>query len=524
MRSRERWMSREKLENTDLLHRTLEGEELTPLERESVRQAIQHPKTGPDITARMREWRSAMQSLESLPRAEAPPGFADALSRQIAVEAALERVAHRSILPPPDFATQLAARISEDAHPEVAAAFSRLPRLQAPAHIAATLSARIARESRGLEEHNPAPLYLVGGVLLAAGVGVASYAWPFVQSGGGVLLELVRSLPPTALLMYSLLLVLSLGFFWLTRATEGRIVRPMWQFGGALSFALVLALSLPGLSGYFGSALLESGKTTSSLFRVGGNITVSGAVTGNVTALGGNVILEPGAEVRGQVISVLGNVKLPADDSSLLETGHVTAVLGQVQGASLSATPRDLPSVGAAAAFQPLLELSRSEQWPLLHLGLLATFALLLFQSGGMGALSNTLRREGLRALSSGMLLLGLGLPLLLLLSLSKVSSGLAMIGLVLLASLMSAGLALTLSRLGMGLSWLGSKSGRDLSSRLEGIPLAREGFQVALGLGLFALTLPFPLVATLVWAIGGALGLGTLVMYLLGRARGVEA
>ena len=150
-------------------------------------------------------------------------------------------------------------------------------------------------------------------------------------------------------------------------------------------------------------------------------------------------------------------------------------------------------------------------------------FALLLFQSGQMGALSNTLRREGLRALSSGMLLLGLGLPLLLLLSLSKVSSGLAMIGLVLLASLMSAGLALTLSRLGMGLSWLGDKSGRDLSSRLASIPLAREGFQVALGLGLFALTLPFPLVATLVWAIGGALGLGTLVMYLLGRARGVE-
>ena len=517
-------MFKGKVENADLLHRILEGEELSPLERESVRQAALHP----EVTAQMREWRSAMESLKTLPQTVAPPGFAASLSHQIAVESALESLAHRSILPPPEFAAQLAARISEDAHPEVSAAFSSLPRLQAPAHIASTLSARIARESRGLEEHNPAPLYLVGGVLLAAGVGVATYAWPFVQSGGGVLLELVKSLPPTALLMYSLLLVLSLGFFWLTRAKGGQTLRPVWQLGGAFSFALVLAFSLPGLSGYFGSGTLESGKTTSSLFRLGGNITVSGIVTGNVTVLGGNVLLEPGAEVRGKVISVLGNVKLSPDllneDLSLQDEGRITAVLGQVEGvAQIPTPPQNLPNVGAAAAFQPLLELSRSEQWPLLHLGLLATFALLLFQSGGMPALSSTLRREGLRALSSGMLILGLGLPVLFLLSLSNISSGLAMIGLVLLVSLTSAGLALTLSRLGMGLSWIGRASGRDVSRRLEGIPLAREGFQVALGLGLFALTLPFPLIATLVWAIGGALGLGTLVMYLLGRARGLE-
>jgi len=75
------------------------------------------------------------------------------------------------------------------------------------------------------------------------------------------------------------------------------------------------------------------------------SIYVRGEVRGDVTALGGNIVLESGAQVHGDTTSIMGDIQLGADtnadrdvtavggavrrDSQAVDKGDVTALEGQ---------------------------------------------------------------------------------------------------------------------------------------------------------------------------------------------------
>ncbi len=575
-----------------LLHRALEqyllpehqsnekpSEKLNDLERDELRLALQDPETQAEFTL----WRNAQQELARAPHIAAPPGLASRIAQNIAADAALEYLKSSSRLAPPGFAAQLAARIAEESQPEVEQALRNLSRLKAPANIAPLLASRIARESRGLEEHNPAPLYMVGALLVAVALAVANYAWSNLAGASNVLLELGRSLPWKALLGYGAIMTISaLVMIFAKRILQATPqVQTLARWGSVAAFAGVAALSLPTLGQHLGSYALEADKTTASIIRIGGNVQVSGHVTGDVVAFGGSISLLPHAVVDGKIISVLGNVNVtnaslksdnkesskdqvanePASGSNetaivlspkvaaialpkraitapitkpitapstppsmvaqvqpeISTSPKITAILGNVQDASLTSSsvnraalaPADqAPIMAAASAFQPLLELGHSEYWAWVYLAFLAACALLIYQSNYAPELQKSLRKGAVRNLSSGFLVAGIGVPLLLLGSMNSVSSAIAVLGLLVLLALLSAGLALSLTTLG-----------NALVTRFK-LPKL-EALETFVGLGIFALTLPFPLVAITLWGVGGTLGLGAVLSYLLARARG---
>lgn len=72
------------------------------------------------------------------------------------------------------------------------------------------------------------------------------------------------------------------------------------------------------------------------------SIYVLGQVAGDATAIGGNVILEDGAQVQGDTTAILGSVRLSANSSAGRD---VTAVVGSIQRDSQSTVKGDVTAL-----------------------------------------------------------------------------------------------------------------------------------------------------------------------------------
>lgn len=59
---------------------------------------------------------------------------------------------------------------------------------------------------------------------------------------------------------------------------------------------------------FYRDAVISQGVSVNDVVAIGGNVTVFGRVDGNVTALGGFVVLKPGSYVGGEVISIGGEI------------------------------------------------------------------------------------------------------------------------------------------------------------------------------------------------------------------------
>ena len=72
------------------------------------------------------------------------------------------------------------------------------------------------------------------------------------------------------------------------------------------------------------------------------SIYIRGEVRGDVTAIGGNIILENGAQVHGDTTSIMGDIHLAADTNS---DRDVTAVGGAVRRDSQAAVKGDVTAL-----------------------------------------------------------------------------------------------------------------------------------------------------------------------------------
>ncbi|GAA5514066.1 hypothetical protein Dcar01_02816 [Deinococcus carri] len=429
-----------------------------------------------------------------LERANVPP-----LPRSMAADVAAEVQGSAWLGAPPALPRSVAASTAS----EVAWA-ARLPAPPLPASVAVPLAARIAREAvqdvpapaapppttrlpvdQPPVRHNPAPLLLVGGLLVGLTLLGVTSAWPNLAAGATVLQTLVAQVSPLAGVGLALLLAVSLLVAW--RPT------PAVQRLGTLAFGLSAVLTLPPLY----EAVGRSGVT------VGHDVTVHGRVPGNVIAVGGNVTLAPDAQVQGEVITLFGDVRR---DPQASVTGRVNTLLGHAAGdaTALQTAPPSGLSLATASAFRPLLGWLGGAAWSRIFVVLTGAMLLLLFVVGAAPLLARRQRHAPLRTLALGVLALAV---------LIGPALGLALAGL-LVPALVASAFALLLVATGLSVS--AYDAGRALAFALR-LP-APDAVGALLGLGAVAATLSLPPLALTCALVGGAWGTGTLLLTRSGR------
>jgi Polymer-forming cytoskeletal len=116
--------------------------------------------------------------------------------------------------------------------------------------------------------------------------------------------------------------------------------------------AISLLLAAPALGQqksdrvqYNHDIILEPGQTSGDLECVNCSIFVRGEVTGDVTVVHGNAVLEHGAKVTGDVTTVLGDLRL---QSGAQVQGDATVVGGTVRRAPEAIISGDVTSLGGA--------------------------------------------------------------------------------------------------------------------------------------------------------------------------------
>ncbi len=458
----------------ELLHEALEGNpgaqsRLAPL------------LTDPELQVTHERLARVQVALTGLPATRAPVSVAPAVLADIRAARALGALTAPPM--PQGVASRVAARIAEDAHPEVSAALRALPRPAPPPQLAVQLSARIGREAR----RNPAPLVLVALLLASLAALSVNEAWPNLRASAVAVRAIMAQLSPLVFVGFTLLLIVSAVLS----------VRPprraAGQWGGALAFGLSALLVLPGLSHLFG---ISGGENR---VRVGGNVQVSGRVPGNVIALGGDVVLSPGARVGGEVIAFLGDVQR---EPGARVRGTTSALLGRVVadgGGGVTVQTQPVSALGTASAFLPLLHLVGGAAWPRVYVALLLALTLLLFLSGAAGQLAQRQRHHPLRTLALGTLVFGPLAAVLLLLALGGLLAPTAAGSLVVLLAF-SVGLAVSLL-----------DAGRWVARQLH-LP-SPDAVGAALGLTAFGVSLEWAPLALTLWLVGGVWGAGTLLL-----------
>ncbi|MFC4452936.1 polymer-forming cytoskeletal protein [Deinococcus sonorensis] len=486
-----------------LLHRAHDGD-LTDAEAHELSHVRQ--SGGQDFARLEAALDDTVRQLRSSRVPEPAVSVAPGLVADIRLAALLTRAA-----PPPmpgSVAASVAARV---ARASVSAApvdhqLATLPRPLIPRSVAPGVAAMIRREAQATQAalqgqqqipapdaafpgpssaaRNPAPLALVLGLVAALLLLVLRMAWPNLTAGRVVVSAVLDTVTPLSLAGVLLAVTASALIVWRPR--------PALMRGGGVALALAAALTVPALIGNVGRMPVSVGRT----------VTVHGPVQGDVLSVGGDINLEPGAQVSGQVVALLGNVR---QQQGARVDGEVSALLGQVQGRPGSvSTPvaplPGLPSLGTASAFRPVLVWLTQlggPVWLTLYLLLLGALTLLMFVGGLAPRLATRQQRAPLHTLALGLLSLGaLGLPLLAL-TLSGVLLPALMASLLLLLVL-SVGLCVSLYDTGR----VASRNLRLPHPELSG-PL--------LGLATFALLWLEPAAATVVGLAGGIWGVGTL-------------
>lgn len=411
-----------------------------------------------------------------LPRLRAPDGLAAATAARVAAEGAhlpsgtpLERQLKslRPVSVPAGFGRSTAARIRSDARTALAVPADQI----LPA--------------------SPAPVALVAATLGLAALVALTLAWPYASVAGSAMLEVGRSLPPTLAFSYLAAASIAVG------VAAGRL-RPR-LIGSLAAFAIGAGIVMPQLAAYTGPGSVAPGTTVGTVFRLGGDLLVSGRVAGDAVSLGGDVRLMPGATVEGRVLTLLGDVSLAAGEPP---PASVSAVLGRVHGlpggpAGLAA---DRLGSGTASAVRPLRELMQARYWPALVLGLaLAAAGVLVSVGGWASAVGRAYRDETGPSIATGVALALLALPVVALGGLSLVGAPAALILAILACVLLVGGLGASALEVGR---WLPPAFG-PADSAWRAVP----------ALVAFAVALAVPTAGTLVWILASAWGAGAILV-----------
>ena len=119
-----------------------------------------------------------------------------------------------------------------------------------------------------------------------------------------------------------------------------------------------------------GTVVVEADETVGDVTAYGGTVIVRGTVEGDLTAVGGRVVLEEGSEVTGRVRAVAGSVELAgtvggntvlyAGRTTVTESADLRGSFGAVGGgASLAGTFRnDVTTVTGAATLAPTADVN----------------------------------------------------------------------------------------------------------------------------------------------------------------------
>lgn len=522
---------------TELLHREQDGD-LTPTEQAHLEALAAQP----GVVQARHELARVHGALTSLPPARPASPLAGTIASEIAWSARLEpplpsrsvaaavaaevRLGERLVgasVPPPsrELAAEVAAqvwasRLLEQAGGPVlprsvasgvAAEISgaRLldrPLPPLPASLAAGLALRVAGEvapPRQPEEvgpvavpmptlasapaprvHNPAPLLLVSGLLVGLTLLGVTRAWPNLTAGATVVQTLVSQMSPLAGVGLVLLLLASLLVAW--RPT------PAIQRFGTAAFVLSAVLTLPPLYEGVGRSGVQLGR----------DMTVHGRVAGNVIAVGANVTLASDAQVQGEVVTLFGDVRR---ESGARVAGRVNTLLGHALGdeTALQTSPPTGMNLATASAFRPLLGWLGGAAWGRVFMLLTGAMLLLLFVVDAAPLLARRQRHAPLRTLALGVLALAV---------LIGPALGLALTGLLVPSLLVS---AFALLLVATGLSVSAYDVGRAAAYRLR---LPQPDLTGAmLGLGGVTASLAAPPLALSLALVGGAWGMGTLLL-----------
>lgn len=328
--------------------------------------------------------------------------------------------------------------------------------------------------------HNPAPLLLVLGLLSGLTLLGLTHAWPNLVAGAQVVQTLAAQASPLALPGLLLLLLVSAFNVWPPK--------PALEHYAAPALALSVLLALPPVVETF----------TRSGVSVGHDVVVRQPVRGNVIVLGGDVYLEQGAQVSGEVITFLGDVQRK---NGAQVAGRVHALLGRApgDGAAVETAPPSGLRLASASAVRPLLGWLGGAAWQQLFVTLTSTLLLLLFVTGFAPKLARRQRHAPWRTLALGILALAV---------LTVPAFSMALVGLMVPALLTT---ALTLLLIATGLSVSAYDAGRALSFRLR-LPVP-DVVGAVLGLCAIAASLALPPLALGAGLLGGAWGMGTLLL-----------
>ncbi|KQR04610.1 polymer-forming cytoskeletal protein [Deinococcus sp. Leaf326] len=407
----------------------------------------------------------------------------------------------RQLTPPPQAHSVAAATLAEIVGTSV---LTGLPRPPLPAPVASRVVARIVSAQAAQEAapsalerttaalgvqtspQNSAPLLLVGALLVGVVLMTLSTAWPNLAVGAVVLRTLLEQVSPLAGVGLALVLLTSVLVAWKPV--------PVVRRAGAGAFALSAVLALPALYHVAGG---DGG------LSIGRSVTVSGPVSGNIIAIGGDVHLGEQAQVGGEVITLLGDVyQAPGAQVD----GRVNALLGHAPGdrSALQTAPPTGLGLATAAAFRPVLGWLGAAAWPQVFVVLTGGALLLLFVAGLAPGLARRQRHAPMRTLALGVLMLALLIGPATVLGLAGLLAP-ALLALALTALLVATGLSVSLYDLG-----------RALAHRVH-LPVP-DAVGALLGLSAFAASLSLPPLAFTLALVGGAWGAGTLLLTRLPR------
>jgi hypothetical protein len=253
-----------------------------------------------------------------------------------------------------------------------------------------------------------------------------------------------------------------------------------------------------------GRGAVVEGVLAGTLVAVGGSVRVTGRVEKDVIAFGGDIVVEAGARVGGDLLAVGGTVRAPAGTARAI--GGRVLTVGQLEAAfaaELQTSPLAArPASGLLLAFRLVL----------LFLWLVIGLLLVRFVPRPVSAAAGSLpgRLATMAALGTAGVLASLLVSAFLLLVLPATA------GLVVMALL----LAILVAAKAFGLAAVFVAVGRRLAvGATRGSPLFGDPAALALGLALLGLLSLVPVAGPLVWAVTSLLGIGAA---LVAGARGV--
>jgi hypothetical protein len=134
---------------------------------------------------------------------------------------------------------------------------------------------------------------------------------------------------------------------------------------------VALAKNTPEFTEFGHNINIGPNEQTGDLTCFGCSIRVRGQVAGDVTTIGGSIVLEDPAQVAGDVTAIAGNMRL---NQNVKVSGDTTVIGGDLRRDPQAMVSGDVTSMGGHGWFIPILLA------PFIVLGLLVAFVIWLVQ------------------------------------------------------------------------------------------------------------------------------------------------